>query len=68
MNNKVKGYLLGAVAAASYGTNPLFRYMPKASVPTRYCFSVIFLHFLYWHSCLNGVGTLSVSLVPTSCH
>ena len=28
MNNKVKGYLLGAVAAASYGTNPLFAYHP----------------------------------------
>ena len=24
MNDKVKGYLLGAIAAASYGMNPLF--------------------------------------------
>ena len=24
MNAKVKGYLLGAIAAATYGTNPLF--------------------------------------------
>ena len=24
MNTKVKGYFLGAIAAATYGTNPLF--------------------------------------------
>lgn len=24
MNTKLKGYILGAVAAATYGTNPLF--------------------------------------------
>ncbi len=31
MNTKVKGYILGAVAAATYGMNPLlpFRYIGK---------------------------------------
>ena len=50
MNNKVKGYLLGAVAAASYGTNPLFALPLYAKsrlgivFPLSFCTSYIGIH------------------------
>ena len=52
MNNKVKGYLLGAVAAASYGTNPLFAlplyaegFSPDSVLfPLSFCTSYIGIH------------------------
>ena len=45
MNSKVKGYLLGAAAAASYGTNPLFA-MPlmQAGIDA---YSVLFIRYLF---------------------
>lgn len=45
MNYKVKGYLLGAAAAASYGTNPLFA-MPlmQAGIDA---YSVLFIRYLF---------------------
>lgn len=53
MNNKVKGYLLGAVAAASYGTNPLFAlplyakgFSPDSVLFFRYLFALPILAFM----------------------
>ena len=50
MNNKTKGFIYGAIAAASYGMNPLFTlplYAAGMSVDTvlfyRYAFAVIVL-------------------------
>ena len=53
MNNKVIGYLLGAVAAASYGTNPLFAlplyakgFSPDSVLFFRYLFALPILAFM----------------------
>ena len=53
MNNKTKGFIYGAIAAASYGMNPLFAlplYAAGMSVDTvlfyRYAFAVIVLGVL----------------------
>ena len=53
MNNKTKGFIYGAIAAASYGMNPLFTlplYAAGMSVDTvlfyRYAFAVIVLGVL----------------------
>ena len=53
MNTKVKGYILGAVAAATYGMNPLFTlplYKEGMSVDSvlfyRYGFAVLILGIL----------------------
>lgn len=53
MNNKVIGYLLGAVAAASYGTNPLFALplyakglSPDSVLFFRYLFALPILAFM----------------------
>ena len=59
MNNKTKGFIYGAIAAASYGMNPLFAlplYAAGMSVDTvlfyRYFFAAIVLGILSlfcWH-------------------
>lgn len=50
MNTKVKGYILGAIAAASYGTNPLFALplyseglSPDSILFFRYLFAILIL-------------------------
>lgn len=50
MNVKAKGYILGAVAAATYGMNPLFALpLYKAGMnPDSVLFSVIFLPYPCW--------------------
>ena len=45
MNNSLKGYALGALAAASYGTNPLFA-LPLLSAGID-AYSVLFLRYLF---------------------
>lgn len=53
MSSKFKGYLLGCIAAASYGMNPLFA-LPLYSDgmdPDSVLFSDTFLQFPYWVSC-----------------
>lgn len=53
MNAKVKGYILGAVAAATYGMNPLFT-LPlykEGMDPDSVLFSDIYSQFRYWASC-----------------
>ena len=45
MNNSLKGYTLGALAAASYGTNPLFA-LPLLSAGID-AYSVLFLRYLF---------------------
>lgn len=45
MNDRLKGYLLGAVAAASYGTNPLFA-LPLLDAGID-AYSVLFLRYLF---------------------
>lgn len=45
MNNQMKGYLLGAAAAASYGTNPLFSLpLMQAGIDAN---SVLFIRYLF---------------------
>lgn len=49
MNAKVKGYFLGAIAAATYGTNPLFA-LPlykDGMDPDRFFFSGTYSQFPY---------------------
>lgn len=47
MNTKAKGYLLGAVAAATYGMNPLFALpLYKAGMDPD---SVLFFRYLFCH-------------------
>lgn len=52
MNVKVKGYMLGAIAAATYGMNPLFALpLYKAGMsPDSVLFFVIYSLFPYWES------------------
>lgn len=39
MNSKTKGFIYGAIAAASYGMNPLFTLpLYAAGMSARYCF------------------------------
>lgn len=45
MNDRIKGYVLGALAAASYGTNPLFA-LPLLSAGID-AYSVLFLRYLF---------------------
>lgn len=45
MNNRTNGYILGALAAASYGTNPLFA-LPLLSAGID-AYSVLFLRYLF---------------------
>lgn len=45
MDNRIKGYILGALAAASYGTNPLFA-LPLLSAGID-AYSVLFLRYLF---------------------
>ncbi|MGM9704841.1 MAG: EamA family transporter, partial [Prevotella sp.] len=45
MNDRLKGYILGAVAAASYGTNPLFA-MPLMNAGID-AYSVLFLRYMF---------------------
>lgn len=45
MNDAIKGYILGAIAAASYGTNPLFAVpLLKAGIDA---YSVLFLRYMF---------------------
>lgn len=55
MNNSLKGYTLGALAAASYGTNPLFA-LPLLSAGID-AYSVLFLRYLF------AIPMLAVMLV-----
>lgn len=51
MNSKAKGYLLGAIAAATYGMNPLFAlplYETGMEIPTPFFFSDTFSPFRCW--------------------
>lgn len=55
MNSQAKGYLLGAVAAASYGTNPLFALPlykagmdPDSVLLFRYLFAIPILGAMLW--------------------
>ncbi|MCM1151053.1 MAG: DMT family transporter [Alistipes sp.] len=55
MNSKAKGYLLGAIAAASYGTNPLFALPlydagmdPDSVLLFRYLFALPILGAMLW--------------------
>lgn len=55
MNPKAKGYLLGAIAAASYGTNPLFALPlykagmdPDSVLLFRYLFAIPILGTMLW--------------------
>lgn len=63
MNAKVKGYILGTIAAATYGMNPLFA-LPlykEGMDPDSVLFSDICLPFRYWASCSrHGAGTSSL--------
>lgn len=59
MNTKAKGYLLGAVAAATYGMNPLFALPlykagmdPDSVLFFRYLFAILF-----FNSSLHGQTT-----------
>ena len=54
MNTKVKGYFLGAIAAATYGTNPLFALPlykdgmdPDSVLFFRYLFAIPILGMMY---------------------
>ena len=49
MNAKVKGYFLGAIAAATYGTNPLFAlpYIKTGWTLIRFFFSGTYSQFPY---------------------
>ena len=64
------GYLLGALAAASYGTNPLFA-LPLLNAGID-AFSVLFLRYVFALPMLalimrRGVGD-SVCDAPNCCH
>lgn len=52
MNAKAKGYVLGAIAAATYGMNPLFALpLYKAGMnPDSVLFSGIYSRSRYWVS------------------
>ena len=53
MNNKTKGFIYGAIAAASYGMNPLFTLpLYAAGMSVRYCF------ILPLRICRNCIGCL----------
>lgn len=58
MNAKVKGYILGAIAAATYGMNPLFALpLYKAGMdPDSVLFSDTCLPFRHWVLCLKQEG------------
>ena len=52
MNAKAKGYLLGTVAAATYGMNPLFALpLYKAGMDPE--------SVLFWALCLRPAGAIS---------
>lgn len=58
MNTKAKGYLLGAVAAATYGMNPLFA-LPlykEGMDPDSVLFSAICSPFRCWGPCSASAG------------
>lgn len=55
MNNKVKGYILGAIAAATYGMNPLFALPlyqdgmnPDSVLLFRYLFAIPIVALMMW--------------------
>ncbi len=59
MNPKAKGYLLGAVAAASYGMNPLFALpLYEAGMDTD---SVLFFRYLF------AIPLLGIKIGRASC-